>query len=265
MTPPATPRAVAVHPRLRARRIAVQRAEGRRRLRRLGALAVVASVVAAAWGAASSPLLDVDRISVTGADHLSASAVEEASGIDRGTPLVSVDPGAVEQTITRLPWVHTAEVRREWPGTVRIAITERTPLAVALTDDGGWGVLDATGRVLEVVRPPEGVSPADVKPPLPLVAGVSPGAAGSKVGEEAAGLRVLARLPADIVGAVQSVTAPDGDVVLQLAGGGEVRFGDASRIEEKVLAVATVLQKVDLGALSRLDVSVPGSPVLTRR
>jgi len=61
-----------------------------------------------------------------------------------------------------------------------------------------------------------------------------------------------------------------GQLELRLAGatpgqpGGVVRFGPADQIREKLLAVFTVLDRVDLRGLAVLDVRVPSAPVVTR-
>jgi cell division protein FtsQ len=174
--------------------------------------------------------------------------------------LVAVDVSATERAVARLPWVNRADVRRKWPGTMIIEITERVAVAAAPAAGGGWAVLDAAGRVLEIA-----VTEGGVAPELPVLEGVQTGAAGEVVEDEAGSLRVLARLPAEVAGTVRAVAADGGEVVLRLDGGGEVRFGEAAQIDEKVLALVTVLDQVDLASLARLDVSIPGSPVLTRR
>lgn len=247
-----------VHPRLRARRIAVRRNEGRRRLRRLVLLVVIISLIGLGWGAVRSPLLDVDTVEVAGASRTGAEAVMAASGIEPGEPLASIDAGAAEAAVAALPWIATAEIRRDWPGTVTIEVTERTPVAVAAGHDGGWAVLDVAGRVLAVEpEPVEG---------LPVVMGLeSLGPPGSQVADEAGALEVVAILPEALRSEVASVRARGRDLVVELRGGGEVRMGPPTSLEDKVLAVATVLEEVEVGSLAVLDVTVPSSPVVTRR
>jgi hypothetical protein len=50
-----------------------------------------------------------------------------------------------------------------------------------------------------------------------------------------------------------------------LTQGGEVRFGDATRLPAKLRSLATVLEQVDLVCLDHVDLRAPGNPVLTRR
>jgi hypothetical protein len=49
-----------------------------------------------------------------------------------------------------------------------------------------------------------------------------------------------------------------------LAAGGEVRFGSVEDLDDKIVAMETVLGDVDTTCLELLDVRVPGSPALTR-
>ena len=66
-----------------------------------------------------SPLLDVDRIAVTGASHASPDAVRAATGIRRHSPMTDLDLGRARDGVLLLPWVKSAAVTRQWPGTVK--------------------------------------------------------------------------------------------------------------------------------------------------
>src|SRR5687768_9465586 len=125
--PPADP---PIDPRIRARRIEVQRTEGRRRLRRLAWLSAAVVLLVGAWGLTRTTLLDVDRVVVVGAAHSDGDAVVAATGVRQGDPLLDVDAGQVRHAVERLPWVATATVSRSWPGTVHVRLRERTAVAV---------------------------------------------------------------------------------------------------------------------------------------
>jgi hypothetical protein len=75
-------------------------------------------------------------------------------------------------------------------------------------------------------------------------------------------LRVAVGAAERAPGAVVSVSP---DLEASLAGGGVVRFGSAEALEEKLVALATVLSDVDLTDLAVLDLRVPSSPALTRQ
>lgn len=260
---------VPIDPRIRERRIAVRRDEGRRRLR---LLVIAASVIGAGlvgWLAMRSPLLDVDAIRVDGASNTRPASIVAASGVRRGTAMVDVDEGAVARRIEALPWVRSATVRRDWPGTLTVTITERRAVAAARGPSDGaqetWLLVDGEGRLLaRRDRAQEGV-PAIEGGPF----GATPGDAIDPAGKGA--LDVARAIGADRVGEIPVVAVVDGgELELRLAGdqpggsGGVVRFGPPEQVREKLLAVFTVLDQVDRRGLAVLDVRVPSAPVIIR-
>lgn len=271
MNPPPTPTLsperprVPIDPRIRRRRIEVRRDEGRRRLRLLLVAAGLTTAAALVWLATRSPLLDVDRIEVTGARQTGAAAVVRAARIARGAQMTDVAPEAAAGRVEALPWVATARVSRRWPSTVRIEVRERRAVAVSRARGGGWLRLDRSGRFLErVAEPPEDLVAIEGAPP-----GAGPGAA---LGERARGaLAVAAAVPPERVGVVRVVALlPDGSLELRLAGtpaapGPTVRFGAATQVDEKLVALFTVLDRVDTRGVEVLDVRVPSNPVIVAR
>ena len=251
---------LAVDPRIRQRRVAVQREEGRRRLWFLVGAAVVAIAVASVVGATQSPLLDVDRVEVRGASRTPHADLVAASGLGGQPRMVEVDTAQVARGVEALPWVDHARARRAWPGAVVIEIGERRPVAVARAGSG-WAVVDGTGRVLEVTTH----RPAN----LPAIAGAhAPGAPGTALSSAAAQLvRVAGALPPGLHERVSEIQATaDEEFLLRLAPpGGEVRLGGLEALEAKITSALTVLQKADVTRLRTLDVRAPATPVLTRR
>jgi hypothetical protein len=247
---------VVVDPRMRWRRISVRRDQGRRRLRRLAvALGVVALLVAAA-AATQTPLLDVDRVRVDGVGHTAAADVRRVAGISPGDTMVGIDMDGVAARIEDLPWIGHARVVRRWPGTVEIHVSEREPLAMIELGEGRVALVDEAGRVLEVTRqPPAG---------LPEVTAVSSRriAEGEDLGRDTRdALAILRAVRERLPGVVASVSS---DLDAALASGGEIRFGSTADLDDKIVAVETVLADVDTACLDLLDVRVPGSPALTR-
>jgi cell division protein FtsQ len=246
---------VVVHPRIRSRRIAVRRDQGRRRLRLLSLGLGVLALVVAAVVASQTPLLDVDRVRIDGVGHTAAADVGRVARIEPGDTMVGVDTDAAVARIEALPWIAHATVARRWPGTIEIHVTEREPLAVVEVADGRVALVDEKGRVLEVTRKPPGE--------LPEVTGVRGRIAeGEELGSGVRdALTVLRALRERLPGAVGSIS-PDLDAAL--AAGGDIRFGSTDDLDDKVVAVETVLADVDMSCLALLDVRVPGSPALTR-
>jgi cell division protein FtsQ len=246
---------VVVDPRMRSRRIAVQRNEGRRRLKRFTLLLGGVAVVLAAYVATQTPLLDVDRLVVDGAAHTDAGDIRAAARVEPGDPMIGVDTGGAAARTEELPWVEHAEVVRRWPGTIEVRVTERSPAAVVEVTDGRVALVDPGGRVLEVTsHPPAG---------LPLLTG-DPGviAEGEDLDTDArAALDLLAGVGERLRGVVVAVST---ELDAALNDGGTIRFGSIEQLDAKIVAVETVLDDVDVACLRLLDVRVPGSPALTR-
>lgn len=240
---------------MRSRRIAVRRDQGRRRLKRfILALGVVAVIVAGVV-ATQTPLLDVDRVRVEGVARTGVAEVRRAAGIDRGDPMVGVDTGGAAARIEGLPWVARAAISRHWPGTIEVVVTEREPLAIVAVAGGRVAVVDRDGRVLQITR--------QTAAGLPEVTGVSGRIAeGEELGSRARdALTVVRALGERLPGVVATVSS---DLDASLVAGGEIRFGSTDDLDDKIVAVETVLADVDISCLDVLDVRVPGSPALTR-
>jgi cell division protein FtsQ len=252
-----------IDPRIRARRIAVQRDVGHRRLRRLLTALGLVAVVAGAWGLTRTPLLDVDRLEVRGAANTGTEAVVAASTLHRGAAMVTAPLGRAADGVAALPWVQTVEVHRRWPGTVIIEVTERRPVAYVPAPEGVI-LVDAERRQLAYLAQP----PADyVRLDVPAVR--------PQVGELAS---ATIRPVLDIAATVPKVLAPrivslrpetDGSVsgVVRLRDGAEaaVLLGAPTQLGAKWLALAAILDEADPARLAQIDLRVPGAPALTRR
>jgi len=252
------PGTAAIDPRLRARRIAVRRDEGRRRLHRLTGLGVVAAVAVLTLGVTRSPVLDVDRVQVDGATHTSVDAVQRATGIRRHAPMTDVDLDRARAGVLALPWVHSVSITRSWPASVRVVITERTAVAVVTAGPAGFALVDGDGRVLELSpAPPAGYM---------LLANVAlPGPPGSTIDPSAADALAVARdVPTSLRALVSTVVAEADGVVLRLVAGGVVRLGPPTDLGPKLRAAETVLAEVDMTDLCAVDVRVASAPSLTR-
>lgn len=252
-------RAGAIHPRFRARRIAVRRSAGRRRLRRVMWLVALVALLAVAYLLTRSPLLDLDHVRVAGAARTDPAAIIAAGNLSPGRAMTDLDIGRTRRAIAALPWVDTVQVTRKWPGTVEVTVTERRPVAVLATETSGWLVLDTTGRVLEA----SAERPVD----LPVLTSIGEGAApGGVVDTAQPALALAGYLTADLRPWFRSITTnPDGTLEADLASDIHVVFGSQVHLRDKTIGLATVLTRVDLRDLDRIDLRVPSSPVLTRR
>lgn len=259
-----------IDPRIRERRVAVAREQGRLRLHRLLVGLAVASGLGVLAGAVYSPVLGLRHLRVVGAQRTPEHVVASASGLHRGEPLASVRAAAVAARIRALPWVAGVTVHVSWPGTVSIRIHERTPVATVPTDQACGSsacraVVDAGGRVTAVV---------DVGNPLVgqtvAVDGV-PAAGGPATTVPDAGrtaIGVAVALPPSLRPQVSAVVAGAGGLALRLRSVGAnppvVLLGSADRLTDELTSAATVVAQVRPDGLSTIDVRVPEAPTVTR-
>lgn len=248
---------VAVDPRFRARRIAVRKEAGRRRLKRLLVLVAVAAVALAAVIVLRSPVLDVDEISVVGTARTDADQIRAVAGIGNGEPLLLADLGAAAEAVESLPWVAEAEVTRDLPGSVHIRVREREATAV-VSGEGRAVLVDADGRVLDAAG--TGAGPGYVQ----VVTDQAPPEAGRPIDPAlGAAVELAGRLRTNPAGAVVAIHL-EPDLRLQLAEGGVVVLGDDRELDAKIEAFRTVHARVERTCLAVLDLTVPTHPVVTR-
>ena len=248
----------AIDPRLRARRIAVRRDEGRRRLRRATGLGAVMAVAVVLFGLTRSPVLDVDHVRVSGVQHTSADAIQRASGIRRHAPMTDVDLDRARRGVLALPWVRTVSITRAWPSTVRIVVTERSAVAVVPAGNTGFSLVDGEGRVLES-------SPTLTAGYVVLANVPPPGEPGTTIDASASDALDVARsLPSSLRSKVSTIVPDANGVTLRLVAGGVVRLGDANDLGAKLRAADTVLSEADTKNLCAVDVRVASAPSLTR-
>lgn len=111
--------------------------------------------------------LECRRIVVEGTRHAAPVAIKQLVGVDTSQALYDIDPLAVADSVRRHPWVRDAEVARRPSGTLAITVTERRPVALALSPEGKPShYLDADGYRM----------PADVPGPaydVPLLRGAT--------------------------------------------------------------------------------------------
>ncbi len=238
--------------------MAVERREGLRRLRTVIGLTVVSTFAIATIGFLNSSAFNVDEVMVTGNERSDPALIIEESGIEVGQGLLEVDMDGATQAVEMVPWVGTAEVKRDWTGTITINVVERGPSIVVPAGDR-FALVDVHGRQLEVVdRRPEGFMP---------IRGIEgSGVAGEPAPAEAVPLiALLDALPEDIESQIVGVEVSDGQLQLDLAVGGTANFGDGSDLGLKLQALETMLATVDLTCVNTIDLRVPSAPALTRK
>ena len=247
---------VRTDPRISRRRKAVAKSKKRRVI---GSVLALVVLVVAIWGAFWSPLLNVRRIQVTGAERTDPDEVRTATGLGSDENLLLLSTGEVASEVETLPWVKDAEVHRRLPATVRIKIQERTPVLVVTVAAGSW-TIDASGHVLQ-----EGATSKE----LPTLTGavLSRLEPGERVAAQQvrSGLAVWRSLPRKVKPRVASVVAASRErIALALDDGTIVRYGGAERLvaKNKVLNALLARLAAEGRKATYLDVSVPSTPAV---
>jgi cell division protein FtsQ len=256
-----------VDPRFRRRWAEARRAEGRRRLRVILALVAVVVLVAGGVGALHSPLFRVRDVTVVGSTHTPRSEIVAAAGL-AGNHALMLGAGSTvaRRALEALPWVGSVSFARHWPWTVLVTVRERTPAAV-MAVAGGTDVVDASGRVLEVLPGRER------QPALPVVEGAQGALAGRRVspadGTTGAQLDELlsaaATVPESLARrSLRLAYAPRQGLVAYLgAAKTVVMLGDPAEMAYKWAVLAELASRVALAGYSQVDLTVPQRPALS--
>ncbi|GAA1813371.1 cell division protein FtsQ/DivIB [Actinomadura chokoriensis] len=225
--------------------------DGRGRPNRWKAIFVTLLVVGAlglvTWVLLGSRLLVVRHVEVSGAGLAPRDRIVAAAAIDLGTPMARLRTGAVAQRVERLREVESAEIERHWPGTVRIVVRERVPVAV-FQRDGRYHLLDRHGVV---------VADGESRPSgLPTLTAASPGPSDQAT---RAALSVLAGLPERLRAGLGEVEATGPEAVtLHMKDGQTVVWGAAERAGEKIRLLDAVRRTASGRAIRTVDISSPG-------
>lgn len=245
--------------RFRLRRIAVRRAEGRRRLRVVAWIGIPVLVVGIVLAVLASPLFGVRNVVVDGARYTSKITLTEAQEMVRGKSIFSLDLGAVEDALKADPWVRDAQVKRRFPSTVSFDISERTPIAWYVGFDNQARVIDIDGRVITVLngQPTQYTQITGVGPDL---------AAGGQADDVyTAAAQVAASLPPEVAPLMLNMGVSGGtDLLMTLRTGTVVTFGQPTDLRAKMVSLVLVLRRTDPKSLKGIDLS-SGDPILAGR
>jgi cell division protein FtsQ len=186
-----------------------------------------------------APILPVRAVEVSGTSHLSKQAVEDLAGIPANSTLLRLPSNRIEKRLQSNPWIARATVEKQLPGTVRLTIVERRPLAVVdaggtnlwvVSADGHWlGRQTPQDEGMVVVRDVDGIKP---------VAGQR-----SSSMELRNALRVIAGISAELRGITKVVSAPTIDKTALLTKDDvEVFIGSATQLGAKDRIVRQILR-----------------------
>lgn len=207
-----------------------------------------------AWQLLHSSYLEVQSVQISGMRRVDRAAVLQAAGV-LGQPIYAVSPAQVQASIEKLALVHTASVRRIWPHTVRIAITERQPWGT--WEIGGVNYLvDRNGLVLDVVSAPAHFAIYE----LDGAAGLQPG---DRVDADAiaAAQRVIEELPNVVSQRVDKVEySSESGLEILTNTGVRARLGDSQGLDYKLAVWQAVTAKAGAAGVHTIDLRFGNRP-----
>lgn len=212
-------------------------------------------LVAAGLAATRTGLFRVRGLEVEGGSHRSRDQIARLSGVTERDNAIWLDETAVEARLLRDPWIGRAEVRVDLPWSVKITVTERSPVAVSRLGTEAT-LVAADGTILGPGRG-AGLPVVDAPP-----AWVDPG--GNRAIGEAA--RALAALDPMLRSKVRRVTIGDTrGLELLLTDGLRVRFGPPGAYAAKARVLGEVVTWIEGSdeRIREIDVSAPSAPVVT--
>lgn len=183
-------------------------------------------------------------VDVIGAKDLTPDEVRAAAAIEPGSPLLVLDTEEIADRVRQLPRVGSVEVRRSFPATIEIEVTERTPVAVVIGPDGAH-LLDGGGTDYSVHKA--------APPGLPILEAANEQSA-------RAATTVLAALPSPLSGQIAAVSAQSpGNIRLTLTDGRLIKWGNPEHSQRKAAVLGPLLTRPG----KTYDVTAPDFPAVS--
>lgn len=125
----------------------------RRWTRRLAWMLGLGSVLALGWlGWQWQSSVTVSAITIDGTEYADEAELADLARVDSGDVLYDVKSAFVADRVQRHPWVEEATVTRRPTGTLRIAVTERTPAVLAIDEGTPAFYVDRDGFTMPLLE-----------------------------------------------------------------------------------------------------------------
>ena len=125
----------------------------RRNRGRIVFLVLMVLLIAVALVGACTVFFRVEFVEVEGNARYSEEQILEAAHINMGENLILTQKDVIVQRLyDTLPYIDSVTVKKRFPTTLRLVITETAPAAVIATEDeSSWWLMDGKGKILEQI------------------------------------------------------------------------------------------------------------------
>ena len=217
------------------------------------ALMLVLAMLGGGWlWVRDSPLVSVDRVTVTGLKGADSSQIHSALvGAARSMTTLDVNMSALRTAVAAFPVVKGLRVSTQFPHGMRIHVTEQVPV----------GAVTADGRRIAVAPDGTLLPSASASGLASIPVSVPPG--GTRLTDPATrgAVAVLAAAPGWLRARVTQVSSTSASgLIAQMHNGLKIYFGSASELPAKWEAAAAVLADPGSEGATYIDVTVPQRP-----
>ncbi|MFG2433035.1 cell division protein FtsQ/DivIB [Streptomyces sp. NPDC048508] len=218
-------------------------------------LALVLAGAATLWILYGSPWLRLERVSASGTQVLTPGQVRNAADLPVGSPLISVDTGAIEARLRRkLPRIDSVDVVRSWPHGISLNVTERTPVLLIEKGPNFIEVDDAGVRFATVPDAPKNVPSLELAVSRPESLRRFPADRLVR-----AAVRIAGDIPPSVARDTRAVKVRSYDSVsLELTDGRTVEWGSGEKGRAKARTLTALMKAAPKAR--HFDVSAPTAP-----
>lgn len=89
----------------------------------------------------------LENLLVEGRERTNPNAIKAVLNVEKGDPLLILNPAEAKAMLERLSWVESAEVQRRLPDTIYVRLTERKPLAL-WQHNKKLSLIDMDGKII---------------------------------------------------------------------------------------------------------------------
>lgn len=240
-------------------------------------IATVALLAAIGFGVYWSGLFGVKQVTVTGVEHLTSDEMTQLANVPSDSTLLRVDTSAIESNIMRNSWVSDVSVKKVFPDTLELVVTERSIGATAvigvdegkstqtwaISSDGMWlcSIPEEGSEESKTISPQIYKDAKKVFCITDVAYGVQP-EVGTYCKDESIvnALDIVTGLTTELKKQVKSVSATSPEnTTLTLKSNVEIAFGTAEDIREKERVCLEIMEKNSKN-VSYINVRVVSSP-----
>lgn len=224
-----------------------------------------------------SPAFEIENVKIEGAEHLTEEEMIALAAVPSDTTLLRVNTSQIQKNCERDAWIESISVRKDFPNTLTLVVTEREIAAVvevpsensystrlwAISSDDMWlmpipdkdseagqaisqQIYDDVENVMRIV---------DV--PYSVVAEIGTYCTDSNIDNA---ISIVSSMTTELKDEVTKVSATDSDsTTLTLSNGVEVSFGTSDNLREKERIVLELLEEHE-GSISYINVRSVNNP-----